>query len=66
MSEIQQYGAPEGSNEKRLSVTGLAEKAPANEATGLAVVEQGHVIPTTGERKVTTRWEYWSYCLYSK
>lgn len=37
---------------------------PAIDGTGFAVVEQGRVIPTTGERKITTRWEYWSYCLY--
>lgn len=38
----------------------------SHDVTGLAVVEQGHVIPTTGERKVTTRLEYWSYCLYGQ
>lgn len=34
--------------------------------TGLAVVGQGHTIPTTGDRKITTNWEYWSYCLYGE
>lgn len=37
----------------------------AKGAAGIAIVEQGHAIPSTGERKVTTRWEYWSYCLYN-
>lgn len=41
-----------------------AEAAPRN-VTGLAVVEQGHVIPTTGARKTTTNREYWCYCLWS-
>ncbi len=41
-------------------------KLQAHDVTGLAVVEQGHTIPTTGERKVTTGLEYWAYCLYGK
>lgn len=41
-------------------------KRLGHNTTGVAVVEQGHTIPTTGERKTTTTWEYWSYCLYGK
>jgi hypothetical protein len=37
----------------------------AHGKAGYSVVEQGHTIPTTGARKTTTRWEYWSWCLYS-
>jgi hypothetical protein len=33
-------------------------------AAGLAIIEQDKVIPRTGERKVTTQWEYWTYTLF--
>lgn len=33
--------------------------------TGYAVVEQVHVIPSTGERMPTSVWEYRNYCLYA-
>ncbi|KAF2161025.1 hypothetical protein M409DRAFT_70094 [Zasmidium cellare ATCC 36951] len=32
---------------------------------GFATVEQGNTIPTSGERKTTTRLEYWAFCLYN-
>lgn len=74
MSEIDsQNEVPEMSGEKKMS---FSEKAPetdvekdgrvAHNITGLAVVEQGNVIPTTGERKITTRKEYWCYCLFGE
>jgi hypothetical protein len=44
----------------------IVTKSQAPNVTGLAVVEQGHTIPTTGERKITTSLEYWAYCLYGK
>ena len=69
MSENQAQTEAPAPSEKRTSITDIENakaEAPTSEVTGLAVVEQGHVIPTTGERKVTTRWEYWSYCLYSE
>lgn len=31
---------------------------------GVAVVDQGRIIPLSGERKVTTRREYWAYCIF--
>jgi hypothetical protein len=31
---------------------------------GLAVIDITHTIPTTGKRKVTTKWEYWTYCAF--
>ena len=40
-------------------------KAQGNkDSAGLAVIEQFHTIPTTGARKVTTKWEYWTYCAF--
>jgi hypothetical protein len=72
-SQIDASGVPEQKNvavnEKSApidDIEGLKADFPYTNVTGLAVVEQGHVIPTTGERKITTRWEYWSYCLWSK
>lgn len=51
--------------EKVATEIALDEKKHLNHDTaGYAIVEQGNTIPTTGERKVTTRREYWSYCLY--
>lgn len=47
-----------------VSDDGGIAKVQAHDVTGLAVVEQGHTIPMTGERKITTKWEYWAYCLY--
>ncbi|ODN80314.1 hypothetical protein L198_07814 [Cryptococcus wingfieldii CBS 7118] len=38
----------------------LSQNLPA----GLAYLEQGRAIPLTGERKVTTKWEYWGYCIF--
>jgi len=39
-------------------------KAGAHKSVGLAVIGQTHTIPTTGERKVTTKMEYWTYCIF--
>lgn len=39
-------------------------KAGAAQSVGLALIEQTNVIPTTGARKVTTQWEYWTYCAF--
>ncbi|ORY27919.1 putative autophagy protein [Naematelia encephala] len=39
-------------------------KARVVDSAGLALIEQTHVIPTTGVRKVTTSWEYWTYCFF--
>ena len=36
----------------------------AHHSVGLAVIEQKTTIPQTGERKVTTFWEYWLYIIY--
>lgn len=36
----------------------------AAKSVGLAVIGQIHTIPTTGERKVTSKFEYWSYCAF--
>jgi len=41
-------------------------KAGAHKSVGLAVIGQTHTIPTTGERKVTTKMEYWTYCIFCK
>lgn len=41
-------------------------KAGAAKSVGLAVIGQTHTIPTTGERKVTSKFEYWSYCAFCK
>ena len=39
-------------------------KQNAHNAAGLAVMQQQELIPTTGERKTTTKWEYWTYCVF--
>jgi hypothetical protein len=39
-------------------------KAGVSTSVGLALIEQTNVIPTTGARKVTTKWEYWTYCAF--
>ncbi|KAK8850683.1 hypothetical protein IAR55_004603 [Kwoniella newhampshirensis] len=39
-------------------------KAKPADDVGLALIEQTHVIPTTGARKVTSKWEYWTYCFF--
>jgi hypothetical protein len=39
-------------------------KAGAHKSVGLAVIGQTHTIPTTGNRKVTTKVEYWTYCIF--
>jgi hypothetical protein len=39
-------------------------KAGGAKSVGLAVIGQTHTIPTTGERKVTSKFEYWSYCAF--
>ena len=44
----------------------IAKAKDGHIATGSAILDQGNIIPTTGERKVTTRLEYWSYCLWSE
>ena len=36
----------------------------AHNSVGLALIEQGTAIPQTGERLVTTKWEYWMYIVY--
>lgn len=41
-------------------------KAGAHKSVGLAVIGQTHMIPTTGDRKVTTKMEYWTYCIFCK
>ena len=33
---------------------------------GIALIEQEHVIPTTGERMPTSKWEYWTFCIFCK
>ena len=34
------------------------------DTAGAAVIEQRSVIPKTGRRMPTSRWEYWLFCLY--
>ena len=50
-----------------IRTTGVDEKGDvinAHNTVGLAVMEQQELIPTTGERKSTTSWEYWTYCIF--
>jgi hypothetical protein len=53
---------------EKIEMTHLDEtldlKAGAHKSVGLAVIGQTHTIPTTGERKVTTKMEYWTYCIF--
>jgi hypothetical protein len=53
---------------EKIEMTHLDEtldlKAGAHKSVGLAVIGQTHTIPTTGERKVTTKIEYWTYCIF--
>lgn len=41
-------------------------KAGAHKSVGLAVIGQTHTIPTSGNRKVTTKVEYWTYCIFCR
>ena len=71
MSEIETNPPPvERVDEKAVNENAVdfdSEKGlHTHDVTGLAVVDQGHTIPTTGERKPTKTWEYWAYCLYGK
>lgn len=54
-------GAPSDNHDDHVNM----KKPHVHDVTGLALLEQGHIIPTTGERKVTTSREYWTYCLYA-
>lgn len=40
----------------------LDAKPGAPKVAGMAVIDITHTIPSTGKRKVTTKWEYWTYC----
>jgi hypothetical protein len=42
----------------------LDSKPGGPKSAGLAVIDITHTIPTTGRRKVTTKWEYWTYCAF--
>lgn len=44
--------------------TNMDLKRNAHNTVGLAVLQQQELIPTTGERKVSTKWEYWTYCVF--
>jgi hypothetical protein len=44
----------------------LDAKPGVLKTAGLAVIDITHTIPTTGKRKVTTKWEYWTYCAFCK
>lgn len=44
--------------------TNLKNGQNAHNSAGLAVSQQQDLIPTTGGRKVTTKWEYWTYCVF--
>ena len=48
------------------TVESSPEYLNAHESVGLAVIEQRHIIPITGERKITTKKEYWAYVLWCK
>jgi len=39
-------------------------KPGAPKSAGMAVIDITHTIPTTGQRKVNTKWEYWTYCAF--
>ena len=41
-----------------------AFRADDIENVGYAVIEQRDVIPSTGKRKPTTQWEYWTFCIF--
>jgi hypothetical protein len=38
--------------------------AKAHDNVGLAVLEQKSIIPTTGKRILTSKLEYWTYCIF--
>ncbi|KAF2160562.1 hypothetical protein M409DRAFT_70318 [Zasmidium cellare ATCC 36951] len=40
-------------------------KLSAHGRAGYAAIEQEHTIPEDGERKTTTKLEYWSFCLFN-
>ena len=45
----------------------IDHKSPAflaQQSVGMAVIEQKTVIPTTGARMVTSKWEYWLFCVF--
>lgn len=42
----------------------LDAKPGAPKTAGMAVIDITHTIPTTGKRKITTKWEYWTVCAF--
>ncbi len=49
--------------DRGLSVDGKTS-VDAHNNVGLAVLEQKHVIPTTGKRMPTSKWEYVTFCIF--
>ena len=71
------HAAEDQANKQRDATQAAAHAAPAHDVVegedgkryalntvGLAVMQQQELIPTTGERKPTTNWEYWTYCVF--
>ena len=44
--------------------SGDADGVNAHNNVGLAVLEQKHVIPSTGRRIPTSKWEYATFCIF--
>lgn len=42
---------------------GKTSDAP-HDSVGIALIEQKNIIPSTGERVPTSKWEYWTFCVF--
>ena len=62
--EIKDNNAGEAVNDRSLPSHELESGTRAGDQVGLALIEQERVIPRTADRKVTTKWEYWTYTLF--
>ena len=58
---------PEQTETKHIEETTLDEdalKPVGPRSVGLAVIEQKTVIPSSGPSMATTKWEYWTFCVF--
>lgn len=49
------------------ALTGLnkrGEVVDVQHSAGLAVIEQQRAVPTSGKRKITSKWEYWTFIFF--
>lgn len=61
------HGKPDGSQVEYAQVEDTTKNHDSHgDSVGRAVIEQREVIPTTGQRKPTGKWEYIAFCVFCK